>query len=157
MDCSKKILFSQSVSSASIKRVCRAIAKIPPIRRCLVGEGLQTLPHRNAGALKLDHANEIRKPCARPLTASLKSRARVAATRQIASDNPETRDSNRAPLQARVASAKSCRANARDAAMPHLPAIRRAPFRDHSDTWRRLSTGETAVILLRLRKIVRRA
>src|SRR5580698_5648869 len=89
-------------------------------------------------------------------TASPGFRELTAAARRSALDNLGIRDLDRARWRARAACAKSCRANARDEAKLHLRVIHRAPCRDRSDTWQHLSTGETAVILLRLRKTVRR-
>src|SRR5580704_3562283 len=62
------------------------------------------------------------------------SRPPISAPRQIASNNPGTRDSNPAHSSHPAWSAESYRANAPDAATPHHRAIHPAPLSDRSDT-----------------------
>src|ERR1700678_1621649 len=64
----------------------------------------------------------------------------ISAPRQIASNNPGTRDSNRAHSSDPAWSAESYRANAPDAEAPHHRAVHPAPLSDHNDKCALLAT-----------------
>src|ERR1700720_2939558 len=127
---SKKILFSHSVSSASIKSVFRAIQASSPIL-----SSAESVPQTSPPAL----LSAGWRPIARKLFALRRRcvpefRALLFAARQNASGNPEIRGLNRAPSWDRVLFAKSYRADARDVAARHHRAIRRARYLDRSGT-----------------------
>src|SRR5277367_4359903 len=115
---SKKMLFSHSVSSASISNVCRAIRNSALLYSHALQRELFTTP----------------KLSARPSPAGPESPLPVSAPRQTASNNPGIRGSDPTRSSRPASSAESCRANAPDAAAPHHRAIRPAPLSDRSDT-----------------------
>src|SRR5713226_266776 len=158
---SKKTLFSQSVSSASISSVCRRIESgdrrpsrrepfpqplFPNVLSLSAAWHLRREPRRRRVGLRSlrpqfhfrripAKANDIRTSCAVPRQFFPEFPVRLFAVPRTSSGSPENRGSRAARPAAPAWSAESCPAVLQDAEAAPLPAIPRAQSWRRSDTW----------------------